>query len=169
MPARMAHLSCRSRAITSFALVLAVASASLALAEKPADPSLPNEQSVKALAMSVLDDFMLTFNLRDADAHVATYHFPHYRLARGEMAVFETLDAGARAHRTLFAELPKTGWHRSEWVSRTIVGVGPTKIHVATRFRRVREDGSVIGEFDSLYVLTKVEGRWGVRMRSSFL
>ena len=127
------------------------------------------EPSPHQIAMSVLDDFMRTFSARDARSHVATYHFPHYRLARGEMAVFETIEEGEEAHRALFTQLPTTGWHRSEWVSREIVGVGPSKIHVATRFRRLREDGSVIGEFDSLYILTSVDGRWGVRMRSSFL
>ena len=29
-------------------------------------------------------------------------------------------------------------------------------------------DGSVIGVYESLYILTKVDGRWGIQARSSF-
>ena len=30
-----------------------------------------------------------------------------------------------------------------------------------------RKDGSIIGSFESLYVVTKEQGRWGVKLRSS--
>jgi hypothetical protein len=42
------------------------------------------------------------------------------------------------------------------------------KIHVDTRFTRFRADGSRLGSYDSLYIVTKQNGRWGVKMRSSF-
>ena len=42
------------------------------------------------------------------------------------------------------------------------------KAHVATRFVRLREDGTVIKTFESLYVMTLEGGRWGIRGRSSF-
>jgi len=41
-------------------------------------------------------------------------------------------------------------------------------VHVDTKFSRYREDGSLIGSFDSLYIVTKEDGRWGVKLRSSF-
>ncbi len=31
-----------------------------------------------------------------------------------------------------------------------------------------REDSDVIGSFESLYILAKENGRWGIKMRSSF-
>ena len=45
---------------------------------------------------------------------------------------------------------------------------GPDKVHVDTRFTRYRSDGSVIASYDSLYIVTKRDGRWGVLVRSSF-
>ncbi len=160
-------LPCTRLLLTLGLIVLMITS--VARAGHHEEALAPVDASSEAIAMTVLDAFMRTFNQRDPAGHVATYHFPHYRLARGEMAVFATLEEGETAHRSLFEALPKTGWHQSEWLRRTIVGASATKIHVATRFRRLREDGSVIGEYDSLYVLAKVDGRWGVRMRSSFL
>jgi hypothetical protein len=48
------------------------------------------------------------------------------------------------------------------------VGESPAKVHVATRFARLREDGSEIISYDSLYVLTLQDGQWGIKGRSSF-
>ena len=59
-------------------------------------------------------------------------------------------------------------WDRSEWTRREIVQASPDKVHVATRFVRLRADGSSIKTFDSLYVLTFESGRWGIKGRSSF-
>ena len=120
-------------------------------------------------ALQVLDQFMSSFNARDPQAHTATYHFPHYRLARGDMNVWTTREDAEQAHADLFRSLPDNGWDRSMWVQRRIVTLSETKVHVATRFRRLRKDGSEIGTYDSLYVLINKDGRWGVKMRSSFL
>lgn len=120
-------------------------------------------------ATAVLDAFMATFNARDAEAHTATYHFPHYRLARGAMSFWETRAVAEQDYRQVFQRLPETGWQRSRWVSREVVTASADKIHVATRFQRLRADGTVIGTYDSLYVLIRRDGRWGVKLRSSFL
>ena len=36
------------------------------------------------------------------------------------------------------------------------------------RFTRWREDGSAIGSYTSIYVVTCVEGRWSIQARSTF-
>ena len=42
-----------------------------------------------------------------------------------------------------------------------------TQVHFAVNYARYRADDSVIGHYDSLYVLALHDGRWGVQMRSS--
>lgn len=129
-----------------------------------------NDQAdIEREVMKVLDEFMVAFNALDVDAHVATYHFPHYRLARGTMSFWETEQAALQANTAAFKSLPDTGWNRSIWIHRRIVTASDTKVHVDTRFRRLREDGSEIGTYDSLYILIKRGGTWGIKMRSSFL
>ncbi|MGH9845390.1 MAG: hypothetical protein ACREEM_42295 [Blastocatellia bacterium] len=61
-----------------------------------------------------------------------------------------------------------TDWHHSRWDRRRIVHAAADKIHVDTKFTRYRADGSRIGSYESLYILTKEDGRWGVKLRSSF-
>ena len=128
-----------------------------------------DRRQVEGNVMEVLDEFIRSFSAMDAKAHIATYHFPHYRLARGVMSVTETAEEGVRLHQQLFKQLPDTGWFKSIWIDREITNISDTKVHVKTRFRRLRRDGSEIGTYDSLYILQKEEGRWGVKMRSSFL
>jgi hypothetical protein len=125
--------------------------------------------AVEQAALAVLDTFMVSFNAQDAEAHAATLHYPHYRLARGVMSFWETEAAAVEQMTTVMRELPATGWHHSEWVERRIITASPTKVHIATRFKRVRADGSEIGTFDSLYIVIKQDGRWGIKLRSSFL
>jgi len=43
-----------------------------------------------------------------------------------------------------------------------------TKVHMTVRYTRLRSDNSVIGEYESLYVLALKDGHWGVQLRSSF-
>ena len=145
--------------------VLLIAASCVSIAAAAQDDSRQTEEAV----MNVLDAFMTSFSASDPEAHTATYHFPHFRLAQGRMASWQTREDAIRDHRRLFERLPDTGWHRSEWLDRKIISITDTKVHVATRFRRLREDGSEIVTAESLYVLTKVDGRWGIKLRSSHL
>ena len=127
------------------------------------------DNNVKQEIFSVLDDFMSTFSNSDPAGHAATYHVPHFRLARGRMSSWDTREDVVTAHVRIFANLSNTDWHHSEWVEREIISISDTKAHVATTVRRFREDGSEIVTFESLYVLIKEDGRWGIKFRSSFL
>lgn len=130
----------------------------------------PDFKQIENDVMGVLDEFMITFSASDPEAHTATYHFPHFRLtSQGQMQSWETRDDATQIHYSIFENLPSTGWHRSEWAERKIISISESKVHVATKVRRLRENGSEIFVAESLYVLTKVEGRWGIKLRSSYL
>jgi hypothetical protein len=115
-------------------------------------------------ATKVLDDFMAAFNARDLAAFEATFNFPSVRLASNTLRLIERGD-----HRP---EMFETGalkdWHHSAWERRAVIHSGPDKVHFDTRFTRYRADGSVIGGFDSIYVVTCEDGHWGVKARSSY-
>ena len=65
-----------------------------------------------------------------------------------------------------FAE--RFGWDHSGWDSRTVVQANTDKVHVMVVFSRYDADDEPIAQFDSLYIVTRVNGRWGIRSRSSF-
>lgn len=135
--------------------------------QTPAQESLcQDKDDVTKEVMHVLDLFMTAFNRQDLTAVEDTFHFPHYRLASGRMNVLNS--AGEMKKADLKRYLEKIGWHHSSWDRRDIIHLSDNKVHVDTKFTRYREDGSVIGSYESLYILTKVEGKWGVKLRSSF-
>jgi hypothetical protein len=125
------------------------------------------DSTVEVEVMKVLDEWQETFSRRDMEAWEKTYHFPHYRLglASGEMRVLPepgTQDPGS------FKRLEARGWHYSKWTRRKIIHASDTKVHVDVQFTRCRKDHTPIESFDALYIVTKVDGRWGVKMRSSY-
>jgi hypothetical protein len=76
--------------------------------------------------------------------------------------------AGLRDSTTVFGSLQKGGWHHSVWDHRNIIQASDDKVHVDTRFSRYKADGTKLGEYESLYVLTLENNRWGVKLRSSY-
>jgi hypothetical protein len=117
--------------------------------------------------MQALDDYMAAWNRKDLAGWERTFHFPHYRLASGRMNVLDK-PGMQDAARVWGAAGAGADWHHSRWDRRRIIHLSPDKVHVDTKFTRCRADGSVISSFESLYILTKEEGRWGVKLRSSF-
>jgi len=136
------------------------------LANAQTDGSYQLSAPEKANINKVLDDYLNTFNAKDLKGWEATYHFPHYRLASGQMSVLER--AGLRDSASVFGPLQKADWNYSRWDHRNIVQASPNKVHIDTKFTRYRKDGSKVASYESLYVLTKEEGKWGVKLRSSF-
>ena len=128
-------------------------------------PSRHDAAEIESAVIAVLDDYMTSFNAMDLTAWEQKMHFPQYRLAGGKMTVRNgpgglSIEAMKRA---LGDE-----WHHSAWNRREVIHLSESKVHVDTRFTHYREDGSVISAHDSLYIVTKEAGRWGVKMRSSF-
>jgi hypothetical protein len=131
-------------------------------APKPANRLAPK---VEAEVMKLMDDYMSAWNRKDMVEWERTFHFPHYRLASGKMTV---LERPGLQNPALWATMAKDGWHHSKWDRRRIIHVSDDKVHVDTKFTRYREDGTKIGSYESLYIVTKENGQWGVKMRSSF-
>ncbi len=123
----------------------------------------PDETAVDA-ALAVLDQFMAALNAGDEPALLETLHFPHYRLAGGNMRVWER----PSAYLGDFLTRAGADWHRSAWDFRRIIAAGPTKVHLDVQFTRYRADNSVIGSFRSLWIVTDDGGHWAVAARSSF-
>jgi hypothetical protein len=122
-----------------------------------------NQVSIDA-AMKCLDDFMTAFNARDIAAWRQTFNFPSVRLASNTLTIIDK-----DYHQPdVFGRGALAEWDHSAWDRRAVIHAGDDKVHIDTRFVRYRKDGSVIGGFDSIYVVTCENGHWGVKARSSF-
>ena len=116
-------------------------------------------------AMRVLDDYMAALNRGDEPGVNAACNFPHVRLAGGKVVVwpnpgdYKLQDFVARAG---------DGWDHSKWDERSPIHVGDKKVHLKVKFSRWKEDGTLIGRFETIYIVTLQEAHWGIQARSSF-
>jgi len=127
--------------------------------------SSPVADNDKADILSLFLRFNETYSNNDVPGHLETYLFPTVHLSPGQVLSFNS-PADVPDH-ILTVGLTPDYW-RSEWKRLDVVQANPAKVHVATVFSRQRKDGSEIDRSPSLYVLEKVDGRWGIRARSAF-
>ena len=120
-----------------------------------------------AAAEAVMHKFMETFNARDESAWADTLLFPHVRVASGSVIVSpdkQSFVAGMDFEQFAL----DNNWDFSQWDSMEVIQAGPTKVHFKVTFSRFNPQGEAYATFASLYVVQQVDGRWGVRARSSF-
>ena len=125
-------------------------------AEKPRDA-----------ALAIMEDFLVAFNARDEQSWADTLHFPHVRLASGEVKVYATKTEFVAAM-DLDAFAKSSGWDHSVWDTLDVVQESERKVHIVVTFSRYTASGDKMASYPSFYVLEKLDGRWGVRARSSF-
>ena len=145
-------------------LAAAGAAAGQSVRPPPVGPQHARFAAEIAAAQARLDAFMTAFNARDLSAFEATFNFPHVRFASGAVTI---INPGYHKPQ-MFERGALTDWDHSAWSRRDVIHAGADKVHIDTRFTRYRKDGSVLGAFDSIYIVTRVDGRWGIQGRSSF-
>jgi hypothetical protein len=128
---------------------------------------MPDQRTeIQQECFAVLDEFMAALNAHNAAAMDATMHFPHFRVAGGQIKVYER--AGSNPMDLFQKLMAEDDWRYSKWRVRNLVQFNDVKAHVALSYARYRSDNSVIGVYESLYVLTEINGKWGIQIRSSF-
>jgi hypothetical protein len=60
------------------------------------------------------------------------------------------------------------GWHHSGMDSLEAIQSSDDKVHFLIEFSRYRADGYKYAAYKGLWILTKVDGRWGIQARSIF-
>ena len=144
----------------------------VALAQTPEMTLLPGTASAEARqaeadALKVMDDFMRTFNDRDASSFANTLTFPHVRIASGGVTVFP--DRQSFIDATDFEAFAKRfNWSHSQWNSIETIQADGEKVHFAVQFSRFNPQGQAYVSFNSLYILQRTDDGWGIRARSSF-
>ena len=116
-------------------------------------------------ALIAVNNYMDCWNARDVAGTENTLHFPHIRIASGTVTTMQ--EGGMPAD--FFERFTKnTGWEYSLWDYRRAIQSGPDKVHFAVQFTRYLKDGTPDGEYPSMWIVTKIDGKWGIQARSSF-
>ena len=129
---------------------------------------LPEDQGrpIADVAVAKVEESMTAFNARDPIAWAATFNYPHVRIASGEVRVWETEEEFAAW--IDFDAFAGRDWDHSAWKEMEAIQVAENGANVALTFSRYNADDEAISTFNTLYLVTNENGRWGIRARSSF-
>ena len=126
---------------------------------------MQHQDSIDA-AMAVLDRFIAAFSASEVEGIRQAFNFPHARFHSGKVTIFPT---PADYNMDIFRQSADAReWAESVWDERRVIHAGRDKVHFDTQFSRLRADGSVINTYRSIYIVTKIDGHWGIQGRSSF-
>lgn len=122
------------------------------------------EENAVSIAIAYLD----AFNERKASKCDELLNFPHVRLGMRtkDININEKPPQIPPGFFDWFIKEYK--WNHTCWDYRKIIQSHPEKVHLAIQFSRYGADGTKIGSFPSLWIITKQKGHWGIKMRSSF-
>ncbi len=121
-------------------------------------------------ARASLERYSAANRAQDIEGMIANMHFPHRRLSgENQFQVWETADDFRADNDIRVAARNSQGWGYTVANSVEAVQAGPDKVHLAINFSRHRSDGTEYYAFPSLWVFTRIDGRWGVQFRSSFV
>jgi len=111
--------------------------------------------------------YMTAWNAKDIKTLRTCLNYPHARVgAAGALVVTEQADEMPDDFFERFIQ--REGWNHSCWETREVIQSSQSKVHLQVQFARYRADGSRIGAYPSIWVMTNQDGHWAIKMRSSF-
>jgi len=116
-------------------------------------------------ALAVIEAYMAATNRRDLDGVRATLHFPHVLFSLATVTTYPT--AADFSFAAFDARTAGQGWKHSTWDDHRVLMIGPDKVHLDIGFTRWRADGSKIGTYNAMYIVIRIDRRWGIQARSS--
>jgi hypothetical protein len=117
----------------------------------------------RQVALVALDRYLETWNSRDGRVWATSLHFPHVRPGPGAFEMTRTPEEYAKG--VDFEQTLKTGWHHSEWVTRSVLQVGWDKVHASGTWQRYTADDKPLAGSDITYIITRQGDHWGVQAR----
>jgi len=119
-------------------------------------------------ALRVVEEFVATSTLPDVEAHAQTFNFPHVRIAGGTVTVWQNLTEWRQTYPAYVASIVESE-RAYVVVDRTdVIQSSDSKVHIAAQFTRYDRTHTKLATYQTLYVVTCVEGHWGIQARSSF-
>ena len=111
---------------------------------------------------------MAALNAGDNQALFDTMHVPHVRISGDGVAIYATREDLVKNYLREFAARAGDAWHHTILDSTRVIHSSENKVHVFIQFTRYDKDGAPLATHQSLWIMVRSNGRWGVQARSSF-
>lgn len=109
------------------------------------------------------------FNKRDRKISVDLMHFPHVRLWNNQFSIFNSEEEFLKGFDQQTQKLEQEGWTHTVTKDIKSVQSDESKVHLLLLQSRRNKDDIEIEKFQTLWIMTKIDEKWGIRFRSSFL
>ncbi len=119
-------------------------------------------------AIKALEGFMAALNAGDNQALYNTMHVHHVRISGNGVAIHNTREDLERDYLKGFAARAGDSWHHTVLDSVEVLHSSEDKVHLYIQWTRHDKDDLPLLTHQALWIMTRIDGRWGAQARSSF-
>ena len=122
------------------------------------------ESEIEAAARRPIDDFFAALNARDIEGSRKAMHYPHVQITGNEVSILDNPES----FQIDFQSLAADGWTYSTLDSCAMRQSCNEKVHFEIQMSMHQANDSRYATYQSLWIVTRKEGRWGIQCRSLF-
>ena len=123
----------------------------------------------EAEAAETVKDGLAALNAGDDQTLFDTFHVPHVRISgNGTVAIYAPREDLEGNYRREFAARAEDSWHHTVLNWTQALHSSENKVHLFIQWTRYDKDGGSLATHQALWIMTKLDGRWGAQARSSF-
>jgi hypothetical protein len=122
------------------------------------------ESEIEAEARKPIEDFFNALNARDLEGIRKTLHYPHIQIAGNELGIMNEPES----FQIDFQSLANENWTYSTLDSCTMRQSCDDKAHFEIQLSMHRANDDRYAANRALWIVTKIEGTWGIQCRSIF-
>ena len=146
-----------------FALLIAVFGLVCKSQSADAPTRQPRNGASEAEARRVIEAYFPLFSKRDAKGLLAVVNFPHIRVTASGTVIIPSAKEWTGDPTPL-----ESYYDHTRLDSLTFVQSDAGKAHALVAFSRYKVDGTKYVSYPTLWIVTKVNGHWGIQVRSTF-
>ena len=122
------------------------------------------ESERESEARKPVDDFITALNARDIEAGRRALHYPHIQIAGNDLTILHDPES----FQIDFQSLASEGWTHSTLDSCAMRQSCDEKVHFEVQLSMHKADASRYATYQALWIVTKIDGIWGIQCRSIF-
>ena len=123
----------------------------------------PRDARSEEEARKVIEAFFPLFSKHDVKGLLSVVNFPHIRVTDAGTLIIPSAKEWTGDPTPL-----EPYYHHTELESLTFVQSNAVKAHALVVFTRYNTSGKKYISYPTLWIVTKVNGHWGIQVRSSF-
>ena len=119
-------------------------------------------------AVKTIEKFMSYLNSGNNSGLFNTIHTPHVRISENGVRIYNNLQELQENYLKDFVDRAGDSWHHTVLDSTEVLHNSQNKVHVYIQWTRYDANDLLLATHKALWIMTRVDGRWGVQARSSF-